>query len=154
MSVSVTGVKWWKENESWIELKSGLTVHVIQVGKNSHMKNQEKGEKSEQEVRPAIVLCHGWPDFSYTFRHQMKALDEAGFRAIALDQRGFGFSFATKPGNFTDRPKYQLQFICQGSSFYPSPFLPFFLSLLSSLSSFSLSSFPFFSASLSTFVWV
>jgi len=110
MSVSV---KWWKENESWIELKSGLTVHVIQVGKKSYMKNQEKGEKSEQEVQPAIVLCHGWPDFSYTFRHQMKALDEAGFRAIALDQRGFGFSFATKPGNFTDRPKYQLQFICQ-----------------------------------------
>ena len=37
-----------------------------------------------------IVFCHGFPELWYSWRHQMKALAEAGFRAIAPDQRGYG----------------------------------------------------------------
>jgi pimeloyl-ACP methyl ester carboxylesterase len=37
-----------------------------------------------------VVLCHGFPEMWYSWRHQMKALAEAGFRAIAPDQRGYG----------------------------------------------------------------
>jgi pimeloyl-ACP methyl ester carboxylesterase len=37
-----------------------------------------------------VVLCHGFPELAYSWRHQMTALAEAGYRAIAPDQRGYG----------------------------------------------------------------
>jgi pimeloyl-ACP methyl ester carboxylesterase len=37
-----------------------------------------------------VVLCHGFPELWYSWRHQMRALADAGFRAIAPDQRGYG----------------------------------------------------------------
>jgi pimeloyl-ACP methyl ester carboxylesterase len=43
---------------------------------------------------PAVVLCHGFPELAYSWRHQLAALAEAGFRAIAPDQRGYGASGA------------------------------------------------------------
>ena len=39
---------------------------------------------------PAVVLCHGFPELAYSWRHQVPALAAAGFRAIAPDQRGYG----------------------------------------------------------------
>lgn len=39
-----------------------------------------------------IVLLHGFPEFSYSWRHQMPALAAAGFRALAPDLRGYGKS--------------------------------------------------------------
>ncbi|HEX4113978.1 MAG TPA: alpha/beta hydrolase [Stellaceae bacterium] len=39
---------------------------------------------------PLMVLCHGWPESWYSWRHQIPALAEAGFRAVAPDQRGYG----------------------------------------------------------------
>lgn len=39
-----------------------------------------------------VVLVHGFPDLSYTWRHQLPALADAGYRAVALDQRGYGRS--------------------------------------------------------------
>jgi pimeloyl-ACP methyl ester carboxylesterase len=41
---------------------------------------------------PAVVLCHGFPELAYSWRHQLPALASAGFRAIAPDQRGYGAS--------------------------------------------------------------
>lgn len=41
---------------------------------------------------PAVVLCHGFPELAYSWRHQLGALAEAGYRAIAPDQRGYGGS--------------------------------------------------------------
>lgn len=41
---------------------------------------------------PAVVLCHGFPELGYSWRHQFPALTEAGFRAVAPDQRGYGAS--------------------------------------------------------------
>lgn len=37
-----------------------------------------------------VVLCHGFPELAYSWRHQLPALAKAGFRAIAPDQRGYG----------------------------------------------------------------
>lgn len=37
-----------------------------------------------------VLLCHGFPELWYSWRHQMTALAEAGFHAIAPDQRGYG----------------------------------------------------------------
>ncbi len=53
----------------------------------------EAGPKSDS---PPIVLCHGWPEIAFSWRHQIKALGEAGIRVIAPDQRGYGA---------TDRPE-------------------------------------------------
>jgi pimeloyl-ACP methyl ester carboxylesterase len=39
---------------------------------------------------PAILLLHGFPELSYSWRSQMKALSAAGWRAIAPDLRGYG----------------------------------------------------------------
>src|SRR4029450_4573593 len=39
---------------------------------------------------PAVVLCHGFPELAYSWRHQGPGLGAAGFRAIAPDQRGYG----------------------------------------------------------------
>jgi pimeloyl-ACP methyl ester carboxylesterase len=40
----------------------------------------------------AVLLLHGFPDSSYLWRHQVAALVESGFRAVAPDLRGFGES--------------------------------------------------------------
>jgi len=45
---------------------------------------------TEQGAGPAVVLCHGFPELGYSWRHQLPALAAAGFRAIAPDQRGYG----------------------------------------------------------------
>ena len=48
----------------------------------------------EAGAGPAVVLCHGFPELAYSWRHQIPALAAAGFRAIAPDQRGYGGSDA------------------------------------------------------------
>ena len=53
----------------------------------------DAGPKSD---KPPVVLCHGWPELAFSWRHQIKALSEAGIRVIAPDQRGYGA---------TDRPE-------------------------------------------------
>jgi pimeloyl-ACP methyl ester carboxylesterase len=51
---------------------------------------------AEQGVGPLVLLCHGFPESWYSWRHQLSALAEAGFHAVAPDQRGYGQ---------TDRPE-------------------------------------------------
>jgi len=46
---------------------------------------------------PAVVLCHGFPELAYSWRHQLRALADAGYRVIAPDQRGYGASDAPEP---------------------------------------------------------
>jgi pimeloyl-ACP methyl ester carboxylesterase len=41
---------------------------------------------------PPVLLIHGFPDSSHLWRHQIRALTDAGYRAIAPDLRGFGDS--------------------------------------------------------------
>jgi len=41
---------------------------------------------------PLVVLAHGFPELSYSWRHQVPALAEAGYRVLAPDQRGYGRS--------------------------------------------------------------
>lgn len=51
---------------------------------------------AEQGAGPLVVLLHGFPESWYSWRHQLSALAEAGFHAVAPDQRGYGG---------TDRPE-------------------------------------------------
>ncbi|GAA3028864.1 alpha/beta fold hydrolase [Actinokineospora globicatena] len=39
-----------------------------------------------------IVLCHGWPEHAYSWRHQVPALVAAGYHVIVPNQRGYGNS--------------------------------------------------------------
>jgi len=39
-----------------------------------------------------LVLCHGWPELGYSWRYQVPALVNAGYRVIIPDQRGYGDS--------------------------------------------------------------
>ncbi|MDX8504550.1 alpha/beta fold hydrolase [Mesorhizobium captivum] len=41
---------------------------------------------------PLVLLCHGFPESWYSWRHQLGALAAAGFRAVAPDMRGYGKS--------------------------------------------------------------
>jgi pimeloyl-ACP methyl ester carboxylesterase len=44
----------------------------------------------EEGEGPLVLLCHGWPELSYSWRHQIPALAAAGFHVVAPDMRGFG----------------------------------------------------------------
>lgn len=39
---------------------------------------------------PLVLFCHGWPESWSSWRHQMRALAKAGYRAVAPDMRGYG----------------------------------------------------------------
>ena len=58
---------------------NGIRMHVAEAGEG-----------------PLVVLCHGFPESWYSWRHQIVALAQAGFHAVAPDQRGYGQ---------TDRPE-------------------------------------------------
>jgi pimeloyl-ACP methyl ester carboxylesterase len=45
------------------------------------------------EGRP-VILCHGFPELAYSWRHQLPVLAGAGYRAVAPDMRGYGESDA------------------------------------------------------------
>ena len=54
---------------------NGIRMHLAEAGEG-----------------PLVVLCHGFPESWYSWRHQLRALAEAGFRAVAPDMRGYGKS--------------------------------------------------------------
>jgi pimeloyl-ACP methyl ester carboxylesterase len=47
---------------------------------------------AEQGSGPLVMLCHGFPECWYSWRHQITALAGAGFHAVAADMRGYGKS--------------------------------------------------------------
>ncbi len=58
---------------------NGISMHIAEAGEG-----------------PLVLLCHGFPECWYSWRHQLTALAEAGYHAVAPDQRGYGQ---------TDRPE-------------------------------------------------
>ena len=52
---------------------NGIRMHIAEAGEG-----------------PLVVMCHGFPESWYSWRHQLTALAEAGFHAVAPDQRGYG----------------------------------------------------------------
>ena len=52
---------------------NGILMHIAEMGSG-----------------PLVVLCHGFPESWYSWRHQLKALADAGFHAVAPDMRGYG----------------------------------------------------------------
>jgi pimeloyl-ACP methyl ester carboxylesterase len=54
---------------------NGIDMHIAEAGSG-----------------PLVVMVHGFPGLWYSWRHQLPALAEAGWRAVAVDQRGYGRS--------------------------------------------------------------
>ena len=54
---------------------NGINMHVAEAG-------PQNGQ--------LVVLCHGFPESWYSWRHQLKALGDAGYHVVAPDQRGYG----------------------------------------------------------------
>jgi pimeloyl-ACP methyl ester carboxylesterase len=52
---------------------NGINMHIAEAG-----------------TGPLVVMVHGFPGIWYAWRHQLKALAEAGWHAVAVDQRGYG----------------------------------------------------------------
>ncbi|UKJ65859.1 alpha/beta hydrolase [Cellulosimicrobium cellulans] len=65
---------------------NGIELEVFEAGR-------------ENAGRP-VVLCHGWPELAFSWRHQMAALAAAGYHVIAPNQRGFGRS--SRPAEVSD----------------------------------------------------
>ncbi len=63
-------------------------TRAIAVGDGIELSVTEAGEG------PLVVLCHGFPELAYSWRHQIPALAAAGYRVIAPDMRGYGASSA------------------------------------------------------------
>lgn len=57
---------------------NGVTLEVFEAGK--------------QNAENPIILCHGWPEHAFTWRHQVPALVAAGYHVIVPNQRGYGNS--------------------------------------------------------------
>ena len=47
---------------------------------------------AESGTGPLVVLCHGFPESWYSWRHQLYALAEAGLHVVAPDMRGYGLT--------------------------------------------------------------
>ena len=45
---------------------------------------------AEAGTGPLVLMCHGFPELWYSWRHQLPAVAEAGFHAVAPDMRGYG----------------------------------------------------------------
>src|SRR5262245_47451741 len=54
---------------------NGVRLHLVEAG-----------------TGPPVLLLHGFPEFWYSWRHQLPALAQAGFHAIAPDLRGYNLS--------------------------------------------------------------
>lgn len=63
------------------EQVNGINLHWVEAGDG-----------------PLVVLLHGFPEFWYSWRHQIPALAEAGYRVVAPDLRGYNES--DKPAGY------------------------------------------------------
>jgi pimeloyl-ACP methyl ester carboxylesterase len=55
---------------------------------------------------PLVILAHGFPECAWSWRHQLRALADAGYHVLAPDQRGYGHS--TRPERVEDYGILQL----------------------------------------------
>ncbi|KAM9154342.1 bifunctional epoxide hydrolase 2-like [Pangshura tecta] len=75
----------------YVPVKPGVQLHFVEMGSG-----------------PVVCLCHGFPESWFSWRYQIPALAEAGFRVLALDMKGYGDSTAPP-----DIEEYSQEEICK-----------------------------------------
>jgi pimeloyl-ACP methyl ester carboxylesterase len=84
-----------------INTATTITHRTVEVGTGVRLHVAEAGPAAAAGA-PMVLLLHGFPELWYTWRHQMRALAAAGYRAVAPDLRGYGGSDApAAPGGDT-----------------------------------------------------
>jgi pimeloyl-ACP methyl ester carboxylesterase len=63
-----------------VQLPTDVEIHAVEAG-----------------TGPLVLFVHGFPELWSSWRHQLPALAEAGYRAVAIDVRGYGRSSAPDP---------------------------------------------------------
>jgi predicted alpha/beta-fold hydrolase len=74
------------EPASWVDPAMPEVTHRMIETNGIRLHVAEQGEG------PLVILCHGFPECWYSWRHQLGALAKAGYRAVAPDLRGYGRS--------------------------------------------------------------
>ncbi|XP_025249556.1 bifunctional epoxide hydrolase 2 isoform X1 [Theropithecus gelada] len=64
-------------SHGYVTIKPRVRLHFVELGSG-----------------PAVCLCHGFPESWYSWRYQIPALAQAGYRVIAMDMKGYGESSA------------------------------------------------------------
>ncbi|MGI8335737.1 alpha/beta fold hydrolase [Actinomadura scrupuli] len=91
MSVArFTDVTDWERLGSRLVATNGIELNVVEHGEG-----------------PLVVLCHGFPELGFSWRHQVFALAAAGYRTLTPDMRGYGGS--SRPAGVED---YDILTIC------------------------------------------
>lgn len=62
-------------SHGYVTVKPGTRLHFVEMGSG-----------------PAVCLCHGFPESWFSWRYQIPALAQAGFRVLAIDMKGYGDS--------------------------------------------------------------
>ena len=74
---------------------NGLDMHILEAG-------------FAPADRPLVLLLHGFPELAYSWRKVMPALADAGFHAVAPDQRGYGRTSGWSPDYDADLRPFRL----------------------------------------------
>ncbi|XP_059553516.1 bifunctional epoxide hydrolase 2-like isoform X2 [Myotis daubentonii] len=78
-------------SHGYVPIKPGVHLHFVELGSG-----------------PAVCLCHGFPESWFSWRYQIPALVQAGFRVLALDMKGYGDSSAP-----AEIEEYSLEIVCK-----------------------------------------
>jgi pimeloyl-ACP methyl ester carboxylesterase len=70
---------------------------MAEIAQRTIQTNGIKMRIAEAGSGPLVLLVHGFPESWYSWRHQLPALANAGFHAVAPDVRGYGGSDAPEP---------------------------------------------------------
>ena len=74
---------------------NGMAMHLLEAG-------------YEAPGRPAVLLLHGFPELAYSWRKVLPRLADAGFHAVAPDQRGYGRTTGWDPRYDGDLASYRI----------------------------------------------
>ncbi|GAB1299023.1 Bifunctional epoxide hydrolase 2 [Apodemus speciosus] len=78
-------------SHGYVTVKPGTRLHFVEMGSG-----------------PAICLCHGFPESWFSWRYQIPALAQAGFRVLAIDMKGYGDS--SSPPEIEE---YAMELLCK-----------------------------------------
>lgn len=78
-------------SHGYVTIKPGVRLHFVEMGSG-----------------PPVCLCHGFPESWFSWRYQIPALAQAGFRVLALDMKGYGDSSAP-----VEIEEYSMEVLCK-----------------------------------------